>query len=108
MRPRLVPLSALALGLALALAACCPVTAPPETAFVARLRPLGNGAAVAQLESGRQLTVTGLSAWPPGPVYVQGRLLPDGTVAVSSVRPTGAATSASTSEPVAAGAAPAP
>lgn len=70
----------------LALAACCPVTAPPQTAFIAQLHDLGGGRALARLESGRELLVTGLSSVPGGTVYVRGQLLPDGDVAASSVR----------------------
>jgi hypothetical protein len=76
------------LGLTLVLAACCPRTAPPATAFVATLTPLGNGRARAHLQDGRQLLVTGLSDVPAGTVYLTGSLLPDGTVAAASVRPT--------------------
>ncbi|MEJ2665715.1 MAG: hypothetical protein P8Z81_01220 [Deinococcales bacterium] len=70
----------------LGLAACCPVTAPPATAFVARLHALGGGKAVAHLQDGRELIVTGLTSVPDGAVYVLGRLLPDGEVAATSVR----------------------
>ncbi|MEJ2290747.1 MAG: hypothetical protein P8Y13_02080 [Deinococcales bacterium] len=77
-----------ALGLIVALGACCPVAAPPRTAFVARLEPRADGTALARLADGRQLTVTGLTSVPTGVVYVTGRLLPNGRVEVASVRPT--------------------
>jgi len=64
--------AAAALGLTLVLAACCPTTAPPATAFVATLTPLGNGRARAYLDDGRQLLVTGLSDVPAGTVYLTG------------------------------------
>jgi len=79
---------AAALGLSLVLTACCPTTAPPATAFVATLTPLGNGSARAHLLDGRQLIVTGLTSVPSGRVYLTGSLLPDGSVAAASVRPT--------------------
>jgi hypothetical protein len=81
-----------ALGLIVALGACCPVTAPPRTAFLARLEPRAHGTALARLVDGRQLTVIGLSSVPNGVVYVTGRLLPDGRVKAVSVRPTVPAT----------------
>ncbi|HKI58902.1 MAG TPA: hypothetical protein VKA00_06800 [Trueperaceae bacterium] len=92
--PRLrgvLPGSALALALVTALAACCPVTGPPATAFTARLSPLGGGRAVARLADGRRVTLTGLNSVPSGPVYVTGHLLDDGDVAVTGLRPLAAA-----------------
>lgn len=87
-RPRRwLPPALLAVALALALAACCPATAAPPTAFTAQLRDLGGGEAVARLADGREVTLTGLASVPSGRVYVTGRLLPDGRVAVASVRP---------------------
>ncbi len=80
--------AAAVLGLTLVLAACCPTTSPPTTAFIATLTPLGNGRARAHLQDGRQLLVTGLTDVPAGAVYVTGSLLTDGTVAALSVRPT--------------------
>lgn len=84
--PRRHAVAMLAAASLLTLAACCPVTGPPETAFVAQLHALGGGKAVARLQSGRELIVTGLSDIPEGTVYVRGQLLPDGDVAASSVR----------------------
>lgn len=84
--------------------ACCPVTAPPSTAFVARLTALADGAALAQLDDGRELVVSGLKAVPTGRVYVTGQLLPDGTVAAASVRPLSASKPA-TAQPPSSGAA---
>lgn len=68
------------------LVACCPVTAPPPTAFTATLRALGGGEAVARLADGRRLMLTGLTTVPAGRVYVTGRLLADGRVAVAGIR----------------------
>lgn len=79
------------LTLSLALAACCPATSPPQTAFTARIRTEGGGRATAQLTGGREVALTGVSSAPAGPVYVTGRLLPDGSVAVTGVRPLSAA-----------------
>lgn len=79
--------AALAILATLVLSACCPATGPQPTAFTARLSPLPQGEALARLPDGRQVTLTGLTRVPAGPVYVTGHLLTDGRVAVTSVRP---------------------
>lgn len=88
MARRWATLAVLLAALALTASACCPVTAPPSTAFVAQLTPIADGSALAQLSDGRQLVVTGLARVPAGMVYVRGRLQPDGTVTADSVQPT--------------------
>ena len=86
LRPLTVAAS-LTLALAVTLAACCPASSPPPTAFTAHLRALGGGEALARLADGRELTLTGVESVPAGQVYVTGNLLADGRVAVTSVRP---------------------
>lgn len=75
------------LTLTLLLAACCPASVPPPTAFVATLTPLPGGTARAVLAGGRELTLVGIGHVPGGRVYVTGALLPDGRVRVASVQP---------------------
>ncbi len=78
------------LGLLLLSTACCPVTAPPPTAFVAqRLTALADGTVRAELNDGRSVILTGLERLPAVPVYLTGTLLPDGRIAVRSAQPLG-------------------